>query len=315
MDKVTVRVPATTANLGPAYDIIGLAMDLWLTTTVERADVTSVEMTGEGAGIIKDEKENLIVKCFDLAVAECGAETFPIKVTVHNEIPFGCGCGSSSAATVAGVVAAFLMLGKKLSAKNEELLQIATRIEGHPDNAAPAIYGGMQLGLHGEGRWHTHRISVPNTLWIVLFTPTKKMKLHTNETRKLIPTEVPMADAIHNMTRATLLVHSFATGDFAAMKSCADDRFHQQQRAPLFPHMNPAVEAAFANGAVYSSLSGAGPTIVAFVPGRSGDTALMDDSERTCDVVGKAMVAAAEAAGVPGRYIVTSPSAVGAHKA
>jgi homoserine kinase len=315
--EVTVRVPATAANLGPAFDVLGLALDVWLEVTIQRAPAgveTAVTMTGEGAQhLTSNSADNLIVVSFNQGLKLCGVEPYPVIVTAANEIPFGAGCGSSSAATIAGIVAAFAMCGKKFSGEKEELLQIAAKIEGHPDNAAPAIYGGVQLVINSSGTWSTHRINTPSTLWCVIFTPHKLMKTHTTATRKLIPDEVPMRDAIHNMARTALLVHSLATCDFSALKLSADDRFHQQQRAPIFPHMNAAIEAAFASGALYACLSGAGPAVLALVPGRVGDLLLQEEEELRCNAVGKAMVEAAAREGVEGRFFATAPSAHGVH--
>ena len=313
--SVTIRVPATTANLGPGYDVLGLALNLWLTVKATRADTFSMKVSGDGAEAIElDESKNLIVQCVKTAFEIAEQPYPPIAYEIHSDIPFGCGCGSSSAAAVAGAMVGFILCGKTLMVSREEaMLQVATKIEGHPDNAAPCLYGGLQIGMHNGSRFVTHRVPMPNSLWCVLFVPAKKMKKHTSETRKLIPTEVSMKDAIHNMSRTALLVLALSTSQLDLLKECADDRFHQQQRKVMFPHLEPCIDAAMAAGAVYTFLSGAGPSVCAFVPGRVGETIIMDPQQRLCEDVAAAMVKAAAGAGVEGRCVVTHPSETGAH--
>ena len=189
-DSVTIRVPATTANLGPGYDVFGMALSLWMEVTISKAETFSMEISGEGASEVKADDSNVIVQSCKLGFEMSKVEMPPLRFTVKSGIPFGCGCGSSSAAAVAGFLSAVVMTGHKLPTKNDEaMLQVISELEGHPDNAAPAIYGGIQLGIKGE-KVTTHRIPTPPSLICVILSPLKKMKQDTHATRKLIPTEI-----------------------------------------------------------------------------------------------------------------------------
>lgn len=315
--KVTLRVPATTANLGPGYDTLGMAMSIFMEVTVEEADAYSFTVEGEGAEYISPEEEhNMVVQTCRIAFEEYAKKPMPpLKFTMKNNIPFGCGCGSSSAAAVAGFVAGLRLCGVTMQTREtEELLSVITRIEGHPDNASPAIYGGIQLGYkREEGDVMTYRVPTPANLSIVLFVPFKLMKASTNVTRELVPQVVPLSSAIHNISRASMLVLALCTGDLRLLKDCSDV-LHENQRADaLYPHYRPCAEAARAAGAEYVFLSGAGPTVCSFVSGRRGDSLIQPEGERKAELVAEAMVAAAEKAGVLGRAIITQPSDLGVH--
>ncbi|EKF37742.1 homoserine kinase, putative [Trypanosoma cruzi marinkellei] len=314
--KVVLRVPATTANLGPAYDVLGMALSIFMEVTVEHADEFSVHLEGDGSEYISADRENLMVKACELAFTEFAQkEVPPLKFTMKSNIPFGCGCGSSSAAAVAGFVAGMKLCGLTMKTEEEEaLLQVIARFEGHPDNAAPAIYGGIQLGYKdNNGRFLTCRVPTPASLLVVLFVPKKKMKLNTHATRDLIPSSVSLEDTVFNISRSSILVLALCTGDLRLLKSC-DDKLHQKQRADaLFPHFRPCVDAAMAAGAHYAFLSGAGPSVCALVGGRHGDPLTQPRGERIAEGVAEAMIQAANAVGVAGRAILTQPSDQGVH--
>ncbi|KEG14438.1 homoserine kinase [Trypanosoma grayi] len=315
-DKVVLRVPATTANLGPAYDVLGMALSIFMEVTVERAEVFSMHLEGEGSEEIRADEENMLVQTCRLAFTEYAhKEMPPLKFTMKSNIPFGCGCGSSSAAAVAGFVAGMKLCGLTMETEQqEELLQVIAKFEGHPDNAAPALYGGIQLGYKNEsGRFLTYRVPTPPSLYVVLFVPKNKMKANTHATRGLIPSTVPLEDTVYNVSRASILMLALSTGELRLLKSVGD-RLHQNQRAAaLFPHFSPCVDAAMAAGAHYAFLSGAGPTVCAFVGGRCGDPLIQPAKERHAESVADAMLEAAKAAGVPGRALITSPSDQGVH--
>mgnify|MGYP001601371446 FL=1 len=314
---VTVRAPATTANLGPAFDVLGMAMDLWMTVRVESASRFEMHVSGEGAADVATDEGNLIVACCYRALELAGftKTNMPrLKFTVTSDVPFGCGCGSSSAAAIAGVLAGLSLSGHTMPVTGSEtLLQLIAELEGHPDNAAPAIYGGVQLGIHTAGRFSSHRVSTPSYIWCVLFVPKNKMKQNTHATRKLVPSEVSMKDAVHNMGRTALITLAFATDKPELLRECTDDRFHQPGRSSIFPHLNATIEAAMRAGAAYAFLSGAGPTVCALVWGRRGDTVTMQRSERRCDDVAAGMLEAATRCGVPGAIRITRPTDDGAH--
>uniref|UniRef100_A0A0A9W5G3 Homoserine kinase n=1 Tax=Lygus hesperus TaxID=30085 RepID=A0A0A9W5G3_LYGHE len=217
----------------------------------------------------------------------------PLKFTVHNDIPYGCGCGSSSAAAVAGYVAGLALLGQRLPAcdDDEALLRVIAKLEGHPDNAAPAIYGGTQLGYTNEAKHvYTHRVPTPANLFIVLFIPSKLMKASTHVTRTLIPDTVRLPDAIHNISRTAMLLLAFSTNNMSILRNCSDV-LHEQQRAnALYPHYIPCAKCAREAGAVYVFLSGAGPTVCAFVMGKHSEVQIQPAHEHKAEEVAHAMV-------------------------
>ncbi|CCW68154.1 unnamed protein product [Phytomonas sp. Hart1] len=316
LTKVHVRVPATTANLGPAYDTLGMAISLFMDLFVEVADMFSFTMEGEGEKHISKGPENMLVKACELAFTEYGKRPMPpLKFHVVNRIPYCCGCGSSSAAAVAGFVSGLHLCGLSMATYNqEELLSVITRIEGHPDNAAPAIYGGLRLSFTDLNKEvGSHSVSVPANLALVLFVPNKLMKADTHTARGLIPTHVSLEDAVHNVSRASLLILALTSGRLHILKDCSD-RLHEQHRADkLYPHYYPCLEASRATGAEYTFLSGAGPTVCAMVSGRRGDILLQPPEERLAEKVAEAMLKAAATTGVQGRAIITRVSDIGAH--
>ncbi|KAK7195473.1 homoserine kinase [Novymonas esmeraldas] len=314
--KVSLRVPATTANLGPAYDTLGMALSIFMELTVEVSDSFSMTVTGEGHEHISTGEDNMVVQTCRIAFEEYAKTSMPpLKFTMHNRIPYGCGCGSSSAAAAAGFVAGMTLSGLTMETQSsEELLSVISKIEGHPDNAAPAIYGGIQLGYKkADGSVMTYRVPTPPNLSIVLFVPHKLMKASTHVTRDLVPTTVALSDAIHNISGAAILTLALATGELRMLKD-ASDCLHEQQRSnALYPHYNVCAAAAREAGAVYAFLSGAGPSVCAMVTGRRGDLLAQPTGERKAEMVADAMVKAAAAVGVQGRAIITIPSDLGAH--
>ncbi|KAG5472530.1 hypothetical protein LSCM1_03931 [Leishmania martiniquensis] len=316
--RVSLRVPATTANMGPAYDTLGMALSIFMELTVEAADNFSMTVTGEGHEHISTDEDNMVVRTCRIAFEGYAHKSMPpLKFTMHNNIPYKCGCGSSSAAAVAGFMAGMMLCGLTMETqKREALLCAISKIEGHPDNASPAIYGGIQLGYKkDDDSFMTYHVPTPPNLSIVLFVPQKLMKASTHVTRDLVPTTVSLSDAIHNISGTAILTLAFATGDLRLLQD-ASDRLHEQQRSSkLYPHYNACAKAAREAGAVYAFLSGAGPTVCAMVSGRHGDLLTQPMGERKAEVVAEAMVRAAEAVGVHGRAIITVPSELGAHLA
>mmetsp|Transcript_28474 Transcript_28474/g.34789 ORF Transcript_28474/g.34789 Transcript_28474/m.34789 type:complete len:268 (+) Transcript_28474:254-1057(+) len=186
--KVTVQVPATTANMGSGYDCLGMALDMWNELTVERSSKFEIIAEGEGADDLPLDETNLVVVGLKSAFGAAGKPVPPLKYHMINKIPHGRGLGSSSAAIVAGILAGLALTGHRLEVQGKEgVLQLATEIEGHPDNVAPAMYGGIQLGLYSEEekRWATERLSLPHGLIFVMFIPTFVGK--TSELRKVVP--------------------------------------------------------------------------------------------------------------------------------
>lgn len=304
--RVTVRVPATTANMGPGFDCAGMALDVWNELTVERASSFSIEIEGEGARMLPRDRSNLVVKGVEAAYKYIEQEVPILRYWTLNRIPFAKGMGSSSAAIVSGILAGLALAGFNLQVKNEEeLLQIATNIEGHPDNVAPCIYGGFQLGIHNGLRWWTDRVDMPHGLMCVVFCPDHATE--TSEARLLLKEQIALQDAIFNCGRVAVLVAAFATGNMEWLRHGTEDALHQEQRAPIHPHLKPLIRAALDAGAHGACLSGAGPAVIAFTSGRCGDVIAQNASEREEFNVAEAFLAAADEINCPGHVLITKP--------
>jgi len=310
--SVTVRVPGTSANMGPGYDCLGMAVDLWSEITVERADKFEILPTGEGASEMPRDASNFMCVGLAAAFAAAGKDVPTLRYKVANRIPYARGLGSSSAAIIAGIIAGLVLAGHTLPCwGSEALLQIAAEIEGHPDNVAPVIYGGIQLGIHNGKRWVTERIPTPPGLQMVMFIPDSIGK--TSTARGVLAPDVTRGDAAFNIGRAAFLVNALCQGNLDNLRFGVEDRLHQPQRgAALYPHLYPMIEAAHSAGASCAYLSGAGPTVMAITSGASGDIFTQREKERTDQTVAKALLAVAEVYGVKGKVIVSQVSHEGA---
>jgi len=229
-----------------------------------------------------------------------------LKYWTRNRIPFAKGLGSSSAAIVSGILAGLALAGYNLQVKGEEeLLQIATALEGHPDNVAPCIYGGFQLGIHTGDRWWTDRVAMPDGLMCVLFAPDHATE--TSAARDLLKDQVQLKDAVFNCSRVGLLVAAFATNNLEWLRLATEDALHQPQRSPMHKHLMPLIRAALDAGAHGACLSGAGPAVIAFTSGRAGDVSAQNKAERKELGVAEAFLAAADAIDCPGQVLITKP--------
>jgi len=293
--RVTVRVPATSANLGPGFDSIGIAIDLYNTVSIEASDEFGVSLVGEGQDILSQGQDNLVYQGVLAVYEKLQRPVPPLRLSCENWVPLARGLGSSSAALVAGLVAGNEFCGHPLS--TQALLQIAARMEGHPDNVTPALFGGLQVAVMNGGKVEHLAVPLAADLGIVLFVPSFPML--TSEARDLLPRHVSRADAVYNVSRASLLVAAMATGSIVHLRMAMEDALHQPYRRKLFPTMEDLIEAAIEAGAAGAALSGAGSSILAFTLG---------GEERVAD----AMVRAGSRAGVEGRSIVTRVCYAGA---
>eukprot|EP01040_Poterioochromonas_malhamensis_P004628 gene4628-4960_t len=310
--KVVVRVPATTANLGPGFDTIGMALDMWSEFTVERSDKFEVICEGEGSYDMPLDETNLV--CFGLAAAfkKAGKPVPTLKYHLVNRIPYARGLGSSSAAIVGGLIAGLVLAGHQVPAwGSEELLNMAAEIEGHPDNVAPAIYGGIQLGIHTGERWMTERVNVPPGLQCVCFIPEVIGK--TSTARGVLADTVTRKEAVFNIGRVAWLINALASNNIDQLRYGVQDAIHQPQRAnAVYPHLIPLIDAAVGAGASAAFLSGAGPTVMALTSGASGDIFTQRNKERVDRKVAEAMLSVAEKCGTKGRVFITNPIEHGA---
>lgn len=310
---VKVHVPATSANMGPGFDSLGMALDIWNTLVVERSDKFEMIVEGQGEEDLPRNESNLVCRALGEVFALANKPVPPLKYTCVQRIPHARGMGSSSAAIVSGVLAGIALSGHELRGTNhEEFLQITSRIEGHPDNVAPAIYGGIQLGFDTgtERGWMSSRISLPHSLQCVLFVP--DFHAPTTEARAVLPDTYSKADMVYNIGRLATLVAAFQNRRFDKLKWGVQDRMHQPYRAANFPHLYPCIEAALGAGAEAAYLSGAGPTICALTTGLMGDVFAQKSFETYEESIAEAMQIAAGKAGITGRCFVTTPTQQGA---
>ena len=260
-DAVSVRVPATTANLGPGYDCLGLALSLHNEVTLALADEFSVEIEGEGADVLPRGESHLVLRAAEAAAQAAGRDLPPVALTQVNRIPLARGLGSSSAAIVGGVVAANELLGLGLSERR--MLDICTEVEGHPDNVAPALLGGLTVCCAVDGEVLVRRLDVAEGLRCVVAIP--DFEVVTEEARRALPETVPHVDAVFNLCRTGLVVSALVTGEFELLCEGMRDRLHQPYRTHLVPGLDDVIEAALGAGAMGVCLSGSGPTVAAFV--------------------------------------------------
>ena len=301
MEPFGVLAPATTANLGPGFDCLGMALDLW-----NRMDVTPgasgddsgplVEIRGEGVGELGTGDDNPVYRAMAFLFHEADREMPPLRIRCHNKIPLERGLGSSAAAISGGLVAANAMCSQAFTPN--ELLEMAATLEGHPDNVAAAVLGGLQLVVRDGQQLYTASINLPPEIHAVLFIP--EYRIATTDARTVLRSEVSLEDAVFNMGRAALLVAGMTTNHPEYLKVATQDRLHQPYRQPLFPAMKLLFRAAEDAGALGVFLSGSGSTVLAFTQGR----------EMT---VAYEMAEAAKQAGVPGRLEITQPTIRGAH--
>ena len=269
--RIRVRVPATTANLGPGFDVLGLALDLWNEATFtleEGAAGWEAVNEGFGAAHLPTDEAHLSLRAFRTVFEHLG-EPLPRRVHLHarNAIPVASGLGSSAAAVVAGVLAANAALGAPLDA--EALLALASALEGHPDNVAPALLGGLTAAWADDaGAPHALRLPLApawqGRAWLAVAVP--QVALRTVEARRALPAQVPHGDAVFNLGRLALLLEALRRGDAALLAQAVQDRLHQPYRWPLLPGAEAVRRAALEAGAAAVALSGAGPGVLAFAP-------------------------------------------------
>ena len=294
--RVHARIPATSANLGPGFDALGLALALYNDVEAQESDGVTVIVEGEGAGQLPTGADNVVARGVRLAFDAAGRPFKGVALRCANRIPPARGLGSSAAAWVGGLVAGNALAGGPLT--NDALLSLATRAEGHPDNVAAALLGGLTVSCPGEDGAVT-AVSLPlpeHLVWVVL-VPT--ITSSTAEARAVLPETVPRGDAIFNVQRVALLLAALQMRRPDALAKALDDRLHQPYRRALFPWMPAVAQAARRAGALGCVLSGAGPALLALAAG--------DGS-----AVARAMETALRAAGIKGHARAYAVDTVGA---
>ena len=292
---IKIRVPATSANLGPGFDCLGLSLDIWNEVTFDAADKTAYRATGEGMEKLNKGTRNLLTKAYAHAHEACGKKMNNVRICADNEIFMSSGLGSSAAAIIAGLYGANEILGKPLS--ENDLLKLGTEMEGHPDNVAPALLGGLVVSAMRQDEIITRRYEIP-AITLVIVKP--MVDWPTKMARAILPKSVSRTDAIYNIGRAVLVVDALRTGDLDLLQKAMDDRIHQPYRLKHISGGMAAYKAAKQFGA--AALSGAGPSIIALVQPEQGERARIE------------IARIFEERGIETKSIITVPSNQGVHR-
>ena len=254
-----IQIPATSANLGAGFDALGLALSYYNYVEMEESDVLDIS-SADGLQVPTDEKNLIYISAKDLYNV-CGKKLDGLKLIQTNNIPMARGLGSSSACIIAGLVGANKMLGNPLT--KDDLVDLAAQIEGHPDNTAPALLGGIVTAVFDGRKVHWVKQEVFTKLKFVAIIPDFELK--TDAARACLPKEVSHKDAVYNLSRAALFSASLLTGKFENLRTAVHDRLHQPYRMELIPNCREVFDIAYTHGAYGAYISGAGPTVMAIV--------------------------------------------------
>ncbi len=254
-----IQIPATSANLGAGFDALGLALNYYNYVEMEESDRVDI-VSADGADIPCDENNLIYVSAKDL-FAVCGRKLSGLRLRQTNNIPMARGLGSSSACIIAGLVGANRLLGDPLT--KDDLVDLSAQIEGHPDNTAPALLGGIVTAVFDGRKVHWVKQEVFTKLKFVAIIPDFELK--TDKARACLPTEISHKDAVFNLSRAALFSASLLTGKFENLRTAVHDKLHQPYRMELIPNCREVFDIAYTHGAYASYISGAGPTVMAIV--------------------------------------------------
>lgn len=291
---IKIRVSATSANLGPGFDCLGLALDIWNEISFEPAEKMSHFVVGEGAEKLNKGIRNLLTKSFAKVHEVCGKKLSLVKILAENKIFMSSGLGSSAAAIVAGLFGANQILNKPLS--ENDLLKLATDVEGHPDNVAPALFGGLIVSVMTREEILFRKYELPE--WtIVIVKP--QVEWLTKTARAVLPKSISRTDAIFNIGRTSLVIDALQNNDLSLLQKVMDDRIHQPYRLKHISGGASAYKVAKHFGA--AALSGAGPSIINFVEANNAEKARKEIST------------VFEERGIETKSIITKPSSLGVH--
>ena len=282
---VKVQVPASTSNLGPGFDVLGLALDLYNEVhAVRNASLRgiSIKIEGEGKDSLPKNQSNVIWKAMGIVFAKMNAPMEGYDLKLINRIPLMRGLGSSAAAILGGVLAGNALCGNSL--KKDEVFELAVKTEGHPDNVAPQLFGGLCISAANGKNFEVIQLALPKGIQAVVCVP--DFELSTAKARAALPKNVPHKDAVFNASRTALLLSALAEKRYDLLRLAMEDRLHQPYRKKLIPGFDKVLAAAYGGGAFGAALSGAGPSIFALAP------------KSKAEAVGRAMERAFAKAGV-----------------
>lgn len=258
--KVEVKVPASTSNLGPGFDALGLALNLYNYLELEVMESgLEINVEGEGEGDIPENPKNIAYKAIATFCKEIGLEVPGIRLKIKNNIPISRGLGSSGATRIAALIAARELLERDID--DQAILNVSVGLEGHTGNSSPAFYGGFVAYGKAGGDVKALHLSYPEELKAVLVIP--EIELKTKKARSVLPETLPYEDAVFNICRTSLLIGALANRNWNYIKTGMEDRVHQQYREKLLPGASDVLTAAYENGADGAAWSGAGTSIIA----------------------------------------------------
>lgn len=265
--KVRVKVPASTANLGPGFDTLGMALNLYAWIEMGAAENTHVDLYGDQMTGIPTDKSNLIYEVAQMVFDKAGVSCPELHIAMYSDIPLTRGLGSSASAIVGGLAAANALIGSPFD--NDVLFQMATRLEKHPDNVGASLFGGLVVAFWDGERAEHIRLEPSDRLEALVAIP--DFQLSTEKARGVLPQQLSMKDAVFNVGHSSVLVAALASGRLDMISRAMKDALHQPYRAPLIPGMEKILREAADFGALGAALSGAGPTLLALVDRESGN--------------------------------------------
>ncbi len=257
-DRVVVKVPASTANLGPGFDSLGMALSLFAWVSLAPADATRVTLYGDNLEGVPLDKTNLVYEVAQAVFERAGISIPELDIAIRSDIPLTRGLGSSASAIVGALVAANALIGEPLS--QDELFQMATALEKHPDNVGASLFGGVIVAAWDGTRAEHVRFDPPSGIAVLAAIP--QFELSTKKARNVLPESLPLKDAVFNVTLSSLLTAALASGRLDLLRFAMRDRLHQPYRAALIPGMETILRDAGDHGALAAVLSGAGPTLL-----------------------------------------------------
>lgn len=270
MDQVVVNVPASTSNLGPGFDTIGMALSLYTTITMSKSEQTDIIMADELLKTITKLEDNLVYQGAKIVFEKAGVDHFPLKLEISSDIPLKRGLGSSGAAIIGGMMGANALLGTPFS--KDEIFQMAAKLEGHPDNVSAALFGGVMIAAKSAAGTYSYvKLAAPPELRAVVAIP--EIELSTKKMRAVLPSSYTKEDTVFAVNHVALFVAALATRQIELLHDAMQDTLHQPYRSKFVPCLDRLMEEGREHGAFGVALSGAGPTIVALATDRARELA------------------------------------------